>query len=45
MPDDVFELEDSTYHIVDYKTARLTETQDELFPKYEVQINAYAYIG
>ncbi|MBE0415740.1 MAG: PD-(D/E)XK nuclease family protein [Dehalococcoidia bacterium] len=44
-PDDLFQLQDSSYHIVDYKTARLTTKQDELFPGYEVQLNAYAYIG
>lgn len=44
-PDDVFQLQDSSYHIVDYKTARLTTKQDELFPSYEVQLNVYAYIA
>jgi len=44
-PDAVFQLEGSRYHIVDYKTARLTATQDELFPMFEVQLNAYAYIA
>jgi hypothetical protein len=43
-PDDIFELADSSFHIVDYKTAKATATQDELFPLYEVQINVYAYI-
>lgn len=45
MLDHVFQLQGPTYHIVDYKTARLTAAQDELFPRYEVQLNAYAYIG
>jgi len=31
--------------IVDYKTAKFTLHQDELFPMYEVQLNAYAMIG
>ena len=31
--------------IVDYKTAKFTAHQDELFPMYEVQLNAYALIG
>ncbi len=44
-PDDVFRLGDGSYHIVDYKTARFTETQDALLPLYEVQLNAYAYIA
>ncbi len=44
-PDDIFQLVDDSYHIVDYKTARVTKTQDELFPLYLVQLNAYAYIA
>jgi hypothetical protein len=43
-PDDVFQLADGSFHIVDYKTAKVTGRQDELFPLYEVQLNAYAYI-
>ena len=31
--------------IADYKTARFTEYQDNLFPMYEAQLNAYAFIG
>ncbi len=31
--------------IVDYKTAKFTDHQDELFPMYQVQLNAYAVIG
>lgn len=42
-PDNVFELEDKSFHIVDYKTAKFTEKQDELLPMYEVQLNAYAF--
>jgi hypothetical protein len=44
-PDDVFRLRDGSVHIVDYKTGKATETQDELFPLYEVQLNVYAFIG
>ncbi|MFH1878184.1 MAG: PD-(D/E)XK nuclease family protein [Candidatus Omnitrophota bacterium] len=44
-PDDVFKLKDGSYHIVDYKTARFTGRQDELFPMYEVQLNSYAYLA
>ena len=44
-PDDIFKLEDGTYHIVDYKTAKYTGRQDELFPMYKVQLNAYAYLA
>jgi len=44
-PDDVFQLRDGSFHIVDYKTAKATEAQDQLFPLYEVQLNVYALIG
>jgi hypothetical protein len=45
VPDDIFYKPDKSYFIVDYKTAKFTGTQDELLPMYEVQLNAYAYIG
>lgn len=45
VPDAVVELADGTLTILDYKTARFTETQDELFPMYQVQLNAYALIA
>ncbi len=45
VPDEVFQKEDGSYSIIDYKTAKFTETQDSLLPMYEVQLNAYAYIG
>jgi len=44
-PDDVFRISDGSFHIVDYKTAKATEKQDELFPIYDVQLNGYAYIS
>jgi PD-(D/E)XK nuclease superfamily len=44
-PDGIFEMRDGSYSIVDYKTAKFTATQDELFPMYEGQLNAYAHIG
>jgi PD-(D/E)XK nuclease superfamily len=44
-PDGVLVMEDDSYLIVDYKTARFTAHQDALFPMYEVQLNAYAAIG
>ncbi|MDI6773698.1 MAG: PD-(D/E)XK nuclease family protein [bacterium] len=44
-PDDVFKMRDGSYHIVDYKVARLTARQDELMSVYEVQLNGYAYIA
>jgi PD-(D/E)XK nuclease superfamily len=43
-PDEIFELQDRSFHIVDYKTAKATPAQDELFPLYGVQLNVYAYI-
>lgn len=44
-PDGVLLLRNNSHVIIDYKTAKFTEHQDELFPLYEVQLNAYAYIG
>jgi len=44
-PDDILQLDDDSFHIVDYKTAKATETQDELFPIYLVQLNVYALIA
>lgn len=44
IPDEIIELEDGTYAIIDYKTSRYTNTQDQLLPVYKVQLNGYAYI-
>jgi PD-(D/E)XK nuclease superfamily len=44
-PDGILVLADESRIIVDYKTAKFTEFQDELFPMYEAQLNAYAHIG
>lgn len=44
-PDGILVCEDKSHVIVDYKTAKITEHQDELFPMYEGQLNAYAYIA
>ena len=44
-PDGVLKRTDGSTVIVDYKTAKYTGTQDTLMPMYEVQLNAYAYIG
>jgi hypothetical protein len=44
-PDDILRMADGATHIVDYKTARLTEAQDDLMPVYEIQLNGYAYIA
>jgi PD-(D/E)XK nuclease superfamily len=43
--DEIFQKKDGSYFIVDYKTAKYTTGQDALMPIYEVQLNAYAYIG
>jgi hypothetical protein len=44
-PDAVFVHPDDSFAIADYKTARFSEYQDKLFPMYEAQLNAYAFIG
>jgi len=44
-PDGILVMHDGSHLIVDYKTAKFTMHQDELFPMYEVQLNAYAVIG
>ena len=44
-PDGIMVMQDRSHLIVDYKTAKFTQHQDELFPMYEVQLNAYAVIG
>lgn len=44
-PDGVFVRPDGSHMIADYKTARFTDVQDDLFSMYEVQLNAYALIG
>jgi len=45
VPDGIFIRPDSSYIIVDYKTARYTVAQGSLFPMYEIQLNGYALIG
>jgi hypothetical protein len=44
-PDAIFVRSDGSKAIIDYKTARHTEHQDELFPMYDVQLNGYAMIA
>jgi hypothetical protein len=44
-PDGILVMHDDSHVIIDYKTAKFTTHQDELFPMYEVQLNAYAMIG
>ena len=43
--DGIFQMSDGSYTIVDYKTAKYSGAQQGMFPGYEVQLNAYAYIG
>lgn len=45
VPDGILTRADGSRVIVDYKTAKFTEFQDELFPMYEAQLNAYAHLG
>jgi hypothetical protein len=45
VPDEIIQMSDGSYAIIDYKTAKFTSNQDELLPMYDVQLNAYAYIG
>ena len=45
VPDDIFLHENGSCFIVDYKTARFSSRHDELYPMYDVQLNAYAYIA
>jgi len=44
-PDGILVRADGSHVIVDYKTAKLTHGQDELFPLYQVQLNGYAFIA
>ncbi len=45
VPDEILQRTDDSYSIADYKTAKFTGNQDKLLPMYEIQLNAYAYIG
>lgn len=45
VPDEILRKSDASYMILDYKTSRLTDNQDHLFPMYAVQLNAYAHIA
>ena len=44
-PDEMFRLGDNTLAILDYKTARFTEHQDELLPVYKVQLGTYRWLA
>ncbi len=43
-PDEVVVLPDGSLAVIDYKTARHREGKDVLLPKYQAQVNAYAYL-
>jgi hypothetical protein len=45
VPDEILEHPRRGLWIGDYKTARLTDAQDELLPMYEIQLNCYALIA
>lgn len=42
--DDLFEFEDKSRMIVDYKTSKFTKNADKLLPIYDTQLNGYAWI-
>jgi CRISPR/Cas system-associated exonuclease Cas4 (RecB family) len=44
IPDLIFILENDNVFIVDFKTAKFTETLEKLFPLYEAQLNGYAFL-
>jgi len=44
-PDAIWKLGDGSVFIADYKVAQLTQAQDALFPLYEAQLKAYAYLA
>jgi hypothetical protein len=44
-PDGILAMRDGSFLIIDYKTAKFTAHQDELFPMYATQLNSYAVIG
>ena len=43
--DEIIQLKNKSYFIIDYKTAKYTENQDALLPLYVVQLNSYALIA
>ena len=43
--DGIFKMNDGSYTIVDYKTSKYSPAQRGTYSNYEVQLNAYAYIG
>jgi hypothetical protein len=45
VPDSLFKCRDGSYCILDYKTARWSESQEALVPLYSVQVQVYAWIA
>jgi len=43
--DGIFTMDDGSYTIVDYKTAKYTPNQESMLPVYQAQLNGYAYLG
>ena len=43
--DGIFKMSDGSYTIVDYKTSKYSPAHRAMYSNYEVQLNAYAYIG
>ena len=43
--DGIFQMANGSYTIVDYKTSKYSPAQQGMFQSYDVQLNAYAYIG
>jgi hypothetical protein len=43
--DGIFQSRDNTYCIINYKTARWSQAQEDILPMYRVQLNGYAYIA
>lgn len=44
-PDLILELKDKTLHIIDFKTARFKEDDNQFLPAYEAQLNGYALLA
>ena len=44
-PDQIFESSDGTSILIDYKTSKITATQDQMYPVYEFQLNGYRLIA
>jgi hypothetical protein len=43
--DGIFRMSDGSFTIVDYKTSKYSPAQRGMYSNYDVQLNAYAYIG